>query len=74
MKHYMVKVMVEAYVWLDAENPNQARFLACDIAGCKAGKELMPVLSDIEACAIDALEVYEKPSNTHGCVSLSVDI
>lgn len=70
MKKYQVKIAIEAYVWLDAENPEQAMFMANDIASASAGTILAPVLHDIEIGGTEAVEVFEVSESSKGCVSV----
>jgi len=66
MAKFQVKVMVETYVWLDADNAKEAKFKAKDIAHALAGKELAPVLYDIEVCGSEASDVFEVAEGTSG--------
>ena len=66
--------MVEAYVWLDAENPKEAMFKARDITQALAGKELAPVLYDIEVCGTEPCELFEIPPGARGVANTSVKL
>lgn len=45
---FQAKVMVEAYVWLEAETPDQAAFIAANIDNVKVGATLSSCYSDTE--------------------------
>ena len=70
----MVKLMVEAYVWLDADNPKTAMFLASDIENCLAGEALKKGMQNIMVGGAEALELNEISDGTKGIVSSSVEL
>jgi hypothetical protein len=69
MEKYQVKVNVEAYVWLDADNAKEAKFMAEDIATAGAGKMLSRVLYDIEVCGSEASDVFVVAEGTGGVLT-----
>jgi hypothetical protein len=74
MKKYQVKIVIEAYVWLDAENTEQAMFMANDIASASAGITLAPALHGIEVGGTEAIEVFELPEGSKGCVNMDITL
>lgn len=74
MKKYLVKVKVEGYVWLEADNPQQAMFAAADITGMKAGNMLGACLNDVEVAGVEVEELNELSPIVAGAVTTSVDL
>lgn len=73
-KKYMIKVVVEGYVWLEADNPKQALFLAQDIAGMKEGLDLGAHCNDIEVINALPVELHEVSDLVGGATNTSVEL
>lgn len=74
MKKYLVKVKVEGYVWLEADNPKQAVFAAADITGMKAGHTLGAFCNDVEVAGVEVEELNELSPIVAGAVTTSVEL
>ena len=74
MKKYLIKVKVEGYVWLEADNPKQAMFAAADITGLKAGDILGACCNDIEVAGAEVEELNELSPIVAGAATTSVEL
>lgn len=70
---YQVKIMVEAYVWLECDDPRQACFIAADISGLEQGPTLRGCCNDVEVGGAEAVELFEV-SDVPGAVNTKVTL
>ncbi len=70
---YQAKVMVEAYVWLECDDPRQALFIAADINGIQQGPTLRAHCNDAEVCGAEAVDLFEV-SDVPGAVKNKVEL
>jgi len=74
MRKFQAKVMVEAYVWLEAETPDQAMFIAANIDNIKTGITLSSLCSDSEVGHAETVELYELTDTPTGAVKTTMNI
>ncbi len=74
MKKYLAKVKIEAYVWLEADDPKQAMFAAADITGIKDGPTLGACCNDAEVAGVEVEELNEVSPIVAGAVTTSVGL
>lgn len=74
MRKFHAKVMVEAYVWLEAETSDQAAFIAANIDNIKTGVTLSSFCSDSEVGHAETIELYELTNTPTGAVKMQMNI